>query len=110
MQNQYFIGIDVSKNSLNWAVCSANKIVLELVCANDIKSITKTVLGIQRQLQFKITTALFCLEHTGLYHTRLLKYLLSRGANIWLESGSQIKYSMGDVRGKNCLSLAGRIF
>ena len=106
---QYFIGIDISKESLNWAVCSANKIILELVSGNDIKSITKTVLSIQRELKFKIPSAVFCMEHTGIYHTRLLKYLLSRKASIWLESGSQIKYSMGDVRGKNDVVDAQRI-
>ena len=79
---QYFIGIDISKESLNWAVCNANKIILELVSGNDIKSITKTVLSIQRELKFKIPSAVFCMEHTGIYHTRLLKYLLSRKASI----------------------------
>jgi len=49
------------------------------------------------------------MEHTGIYHTRLLKHLLSRKAAIWLESGSQIKYSMGDVRGKNDVVDAQRI-
>ena len=89
METQYFIGIDISKESLNWAVCSANKIMLELVSGNDIKSITKTVLSIQRELKFKMPSAVFCMEHTGIYHTRLLKYLQSRKASIWLESGSQ---------------------
>ena len=109
METQYFIGIDISKESLNWAVCSANKIILELVSGNDIKSITKTVISLQRQLNFKLGRVVFCMEHTGIYHTRLLKYLLSRKASIWLESGSQIKYSMGDVRGKNDAVDAQRI-
>jgi len=82
METQYFIGIDISKESLNWAVCSANKIILEQVSGNDIKSITKTVLSIQRELKFKIPSAVFCMEHTGIYHTRLLKYLQSRKASI----------------------------
>jgi transposase len=89
METQYFIGIDISKESLNWAVCSANKIVLERVSGNDIKSITKTVLSIQQELKFKIPCAVFCMEHTGIYQTCLLKYLQSRKAAIWLESGSQ---------------------
>lgn len=37
METQYFIGIDISKESLNWAVCSANRIILERVSGNDIK-------------------------------------------------------------------------
>ncbi|MFN8344286.1 MAG: hypothetical protein U0X91_04755 [Spirosomataceae bacterium] len=65
METQYFIGIDISKKSLNWAVCSANKIILEQASGNDIKSITKTVLNIQRELKFKIASAVFCMEHTA---------------------------------------------
>jgi len=57
--------IDISKESLNWAVCSANKIILEQVSGNDIKSITKTVLSIQQELKFKIPCAVFCMEHTA---------------------------------------------
>ena len=109
MEIQYFIGIDISKESLNWAVCSANKIVLELDSSNDVNSITKTGFSIQRELKFKIPSVVFCMEHTGIYHTRLLKYLQSRKAAIWLDSGSQIKYSMGDVRGKNDVVDAQRI-
>ncbi|MEZ4902311.1 MAG: hypothetical protein R2822_11405 [Spirosomataceae bacterium] len=78
METQYFIGIDISKESLNWAVCSANKIILEQVSGNDIKSITKTVLSIQRELKFKIPSAVFCMEHTHLSHS-LTKILTKSG-------------------------------
>ncbi len=97
----YFVGVDISKDKLNWAVIKANQVLLESESGSDIKSITKAVMSLQRHGGFKLTEAVFCMEHTGVYQTRLVKYLLSRKANIWLESGSQIKFSMGDVRGKN---------
>ena len=78
METQYFIGIDISKESLNWAVCSANKIVLELVSGNDIKSITKTILSIQRALKFKIPAAVFCMEHTARAAPRHLSFSLTK--------------------------------
>ena len=107
MEVQYFIGIDGSKESLNWAVCSANKIILELVSGNDVMGITKVVLIIRRKL--KIASAIFCMEPTGIYDTQLLKYLLRCKALIWLESGSQIKHSMGGVKCKNDVVDAQRI-
>lgn len=78
METQYFIGIDISKESLNWAVCSANKIILEHVSGNDIKSITKTVLSIQRELKFKIPSAVFCMEHTARAAPRHLSHSLTK--------------------------------
>jgi hypothetical protein len=76
MEIQYFVGIDISKESLNWAVCSANKIILELVSNNDIKSIAKTVLSIPRELKFKIPSAVFCMEHTARAAPRDLSHSL----------------------------------
>jgi transposase len=64
METQYFVGIDIYKESLNWAVCSANKIILEQVSGNDIKSITKTVISLLRQLNIKLASAVFCMEYT----------------------------------------------
>ena len=78
MPTQYFIGIDICKESLNWAVCSANKIILEQVSGNDIKSITKTVLSIQRELKFKIPSAVFCMEHTARAASRHLSDSLTK--------------------------------
>ncbi len=44
---------------------------------------------------------MFCMEHTGIYNLPLVKYLKGIEAKIWIESGVQIKKSMGLVRGKN---------
>lgn len=44
---------------------------------------------------------LFCIEHTGTYTETLLSVLHKRKANTWLESGLQIKRSLGLQRGKN---------
>ncbi len=41
------------------------------------------------------------MEHTGIYNNHLLVYLHKKKANVCLESASQIKNSMGNVRGKN---------
>jgi transposase len=41
------------------------------------------------------------MEHTGIYNLPLVKYLKGIEAKIWIESGVQIKKSMGLVRGKN---------
>jgi transposase len=109
MEPVFFVGIDISKEKLNWAVVKSNQILLEVESGSDLKSIAKAVTNLQRQVSFALSSAVFCMEHTGIYQTRLVNYLHSRRANIWLESGSQIKFSMGDVRGKNDIIDARRI-
>ena len=50
---------------------------------------------------FSMSKAVFCLEHTGIYSNHLLSCLYKKKANICLESASQIKKSLGNLRGKN---------
>lgn len=46
-------------------------------------------------------TALFCMEHTGLYTRLYVQFLLMEGARVWMESALHLKRSMGLTRGKN---------
>jgi transposase len=48
-----------------------------------------------------LSHAVFCLEHTGIYSNHLLACLYQKKANICLESATQIKRSLGNLRGKN---------
>ncbi len=50
---------------------------------------------------FGLNTAVFCMEHTGIYSNHLLSCLYRKKANICLESATQIKKSLGNLRGKN---------
>lgn len=50
---------------------------------------------------FSLSVSVFCMEHTGIYNNHLLSFLHQKQANICLEVASQIKNSMGNVRGKN---------
>ena len=44
---------------------------------------------------------LICMEHMGIYTRNLVKYLMSRGCKVWLESSLHIKRSIGLARGKS---------
>jgi transposase len=50
---------------------------------------------------FSLNNAVFCMEHTGIYSNHLLSCLYQTEANICLESATQIKKSLGNLRGKN---------
>ncbi|WP_020606938.1 IS110 family transposase [Spirosoma spitsbergense] len=100
MQFNYFIGIDFSKATLDFAVAKANQILFHQQVSNDKKGITKFLKALRQQTEASIDQCLFCLEHTGIYNNPLLKALHQLSANIWVERAVHIQESMGLTRGK----------
>lgn len=99
---RYFVGIDVSKDELDFALIESNKALLHLEVSNDNKGINQFIKQAKSQHKdFSIDNTLFCLEHTGIYNNPVLGYLHRKHADIWLEQASQIKLSMGISREKN---------
>ncbi len=99
---QYFIGIDISKNELDFALIESNKVLFHVEVSNDKKGIEQFIKKIKVQYtQFSLVNSLFCMEHTGIYNNVLLNYLHEKKADIWLEQATQIKSSMGVSREKN---------
>lgn len=109
MELKHYVGIDVSKLTLDFAVCMEGKIILQLQCENNKKGIVKAVKQFRQIEGFAMTTSLFCMEYTGIYNNRLLEYLLSCKSHIWLETALQIKQSQGMKRGKTDSIDAARI-
>lgn len=56
-----------------------------------------------------ISDSMFCIEHTGMYSMLLVKWLSSNGAQIWIETSQQIRWSSGLMRGKTDKIDSGRI-
>lgn len=97
----YFIGIDVSKNELDYAVIQGETFLFHLEGKNSPADILLFVGELKKLPKFTISKALFCMEATGFYCNHLLNNLCKLKANIWLENALQIKKSLGLVRGKN---------
>lgn len=109
MELKHYVGIDVSKLTLDFAVCSEGKIVLQLQCENNKKGIVKVIKQLRQIEGFAMTTSVFCMEYTGIYNNHLVDYLLSSKSHIWLEPALRIKQSQGMTRGKNDSIDAARI-
>jgi transposase len=101
MNYSYFIGIDISKDTLEFCLLKENIILLNRSSQNSSKGIQSFMKEAKSLIGFNAETALFCMEHTGIYNNHLLKYLIDKHCHIWLERGAQIKYSLGVQRGKN---------
>lgn len=100
MQFDYFVGIDVSKATLDFAVAKANQILFHQQVSNDKKGITTFLKALRQQTKVTMSQCLFCLEHTGIYNNPLLKELHQLSAHIWVERAVHIQESMGLTRGK----------
>jgi len=101
MAIRYFIGVDVSKATLDWAVFEGKITVFQTQSDNSPAAIRATVKLIKALPGFTIAESVSCLEHTGIYCAHLLSSLYKLKLPIWLESSLQIKKAGGLQRGKS---------
>jgi len=97
----FFIGIDVSKNELDFAVQRGNCFLFHTEIANEPATINAFLKELLKLSGFKLSNAVFCMEHTGIYNNHLLMCLHKKKAHICLEAATHIRSSLGNIRGKN---------
>jgi len=114
MEFEFFIGIDVSKGELDFAVQQGRQLLFHREISNDGAAIGAFFKELQGMADFSVGRAIFCMEHTGIYNNHLLQVLHKKGAHICLEASTQIKNSLGNIRGKNdkidAIRIAGYAF
>jgi transposase len=99
---QYYVGIDVSKETIDVSVLNeTEKKSQHHQFSNESCGYMSMDKWLQKQEKFKYAMTLVCMEHTGIYTRSLQKHLLNQETNVWLESSLQIKKSLGLNRGKN---------
>jgi transposase len=101
MQIKHFIGIDVSKDTLDLSVVVDGKSLQHYCIKNRTVEIKSTINKIMKALGATIDDTIFCMEHTGMYNLPLVKWLQRQEGKMWLESGVHIRKTLGLVRGKN---------
>ena len=101
MHYSHYIGVDISKNTLDAAIYAAE------MRRSDTKHLTNDKTGLKELVAWAKTAGakpkdmLICAEHTGVYGNELQIFCEKKGIAICLESPLQIKRSMGLVRGKD---------
>jgi len=101
MQVTNFVGIDVSKKSLDVSWVVNAQVLFHETLENDSRKIQPKMIRWMKKQGATLENTLFCLEFTGVYSLPLLHCLTQMGAIVWAESGVQIRRSLGLVRGKN---------
>lgn len=111
MMYTHFIGIDVSKDTLDIALVSpTNGLLHEQRIANKKTVIVAFFKQLARLVPgFSPAAALCCLEHTGLYNRPLLEAVQALDLPTWVEHAPQLAASTGLSRGKTDQADARRI-
>lgn len=104
-----FIGIDVSKRTLDLCLVTAQGQRSFYQCLNTHKAIENTLAIICKDHELDTDNTLLCAEHTSYYTKHLQQVCILGGQKLWMENPAQIKLSQGVQRGKNDKQDAGRI-
>jgi len=100
MSFNFFVGIDISKNTLDFVVRDQEKVHFHQQTENSKKGI-KVFEKQCKTNRIDLSSAIICMEHTGIYSACSLDYFHPKGYALWLENAIQIKQSLGMVRGKS---------
>ena len=101
MQFSHYIGVDISKLTLDMAIYPARDSKADcLHISNDEKGLREFISWLKGK-KIDPKQAIICAEHTGVYSKALEAFVEKKGLNLSLNSPLNMKRSMGIARGKN---------
>jgi len=95
------IGVDVSKEKLDFCFLQNEKISKEWTLPNSTAAIKSSLKSLLKGSKLDVSEVLICAEHTGQYSYPLSCACEELELSLWLENPAQIKHSSGIQRGKN---------
>ncbi|MDR3262506.1 MAG: IS110 family transposase [Tannerella sp.] len=98
---KFIIGIDVSKEKLDFCIKAQEVILDERVVENSSHAIKNSLKELSKTCKFSWDEVLICAEYTSQYTYPLCCVCVETGIDLWLENPAQIKYRSGIERGKN---------
>ena len=100
MNYSFFVGIDISKKTLDFAVRDQSRHLFHLKVDNSMAGLDQFK---QECLikEINLQQTLICCEHTGVYSQNILALATENDFSLWLESSLRIKRSLGLQRGKS---------
>lgn len=102
MIQKCFIGIDISKEKVDFACIDSNyKILFEKKICNSESKIRTLLVGTMRKLKLDREEILVCCEQTGIYNRNLERVCIEIGITLWVESAFKIKKTASSLRGKS---------
>lgn len=97
---KFFAGIDISKKTFDVAIlCADNPAAVNHACfQQNLKGYQQFITWITEHDR-TLSEVLICMEHTGLYISGLVEFLVSHQASLWIEMPLRIKRTTGLQRG-----------
>lgn len=96
----YFVGIDISRNELDFAIMRGKQFLYHKEITNDTDAINALIIELKALPSFVMTRCVFCMEHTGFYSNHLIACLKKVKTNVVIDNALKIKNSLGIIRGK----------
>lgn len=97
---KFYIGIDVSKSFFDYVITQGKTVLHHNQITNEANEIESFIKKLKEIAGFRLSNAVFGMEHTGLYCNTLLYTLHKRKANVVHENANLIRNSLGNLRGK----------
>jgi len=101
MDFENFVGIDISKDTLDLALLAADGELVEFQFENDRDKIEDIFNNLFKKYPIAIENTLLCAEYTGHFGQKLIDISIKLNLNLWMESPYKILHSQGLVRGKS---------
>lgn len=96
----HYIGIDVSRNKLDFAVMHGRKLLFSQEVPNETLAILSFIKAVRDLKEITFTKVIFGMEQTGIYTNHLVSALKRVKANVVIEDAVHIRSSLGKMRGK----------
>jgi len=100
-QFKNFIGVDISKNTLDICLLTNYGQLIYLKWENDKSILKEQLQKLYKEYHLEINTTLICAEATGHFGNKLIDVCEELNNNLWIESAYSIIHSQGLKRGKN---------
>jgi transposase len=95
-----FIGIDISKKTLDFCLIEEDGVLKEINIDNQEEAIVNTLKSLFEEQKLTVENTLICAEHTGHYTNTLSDVMRSNKYLFWLADPYTFKHSQGIKRGK----------
>ncbi len=99
-QFKFFVGVDVSKIQLDFAIMKDDELIFHNKVNNQTSEIIAFVNGLKEISGFRISNCVFGMEQSGIYCNHLIKALYKLKASYVKGSSLHIRSSLGNIRGK----------
>lgn len=101
MKPQFYIGIDISKLTLDIAILTSTGVLEQQKIDNTEAAFTNLLRTLKSSYKATRFNTFYCAENMGIYATFLKKIALKKKLVVCFENPMQIKQSLGIQRGKN---------